>query len=187
MKKHIEVFDDESADIAAMSHIFNAYIDENISDEQVARVTNPVKQQIAEGKFDKNKQQGFVRIHKPLVSMVAAAAVVGAFLFVNGFQSVASPELVEIPDMQIPLAAYAYSSDNAYRITIDLDFEYYEVTAVGASLTFVLEAANENTYIVRDMPDGAFRIAVKTAEAGLTVYVADLVIVDGVPELTMTD
>jgi len=185
MKKHIEVFDDESADIAAMSHIFNAYIDENISDEQVARVTNPVKQKIAEGKFD--KKRGFIRLHKPLVSMVAAAAVVGAFLFVNGFQSVAAPELVEIPDMQIPLAAYVYFTDNTYYVTIDLDFEYHEVTAVGASLTLVLEAADENTYIIRDMPDGVFRIAVKAAEAGLTVYVADLVIVDGVPKLTMTD
>jgi hypothetical protein len=147
-----------SSDSEMIRHIFEPYVEESISDEQVQRILAPIREMILAGKF--NRRRRFLRKY-------AIPAAIAAFLLtiilplatVSGF----GDEIREITDNPVPLAGPVLE-ENTLSGRVMMEGSGVEGIAVALVDTEqmksvgIVTSLEEGSYILTDVPDGSYRL-----------------------------
>ena len=151
-----------------LKSIFNKYIEDSITEEQIERLLRPILQMIKEGRFDRVYARIRARrIYQAVLSFAAVLVLVITVIFAQIKSNKAYT--IVIPDTQVPQASFNFQNSISGKVTMDnkgvegitLQFEdlYNKSQPVDTTTDvngkYEIKGFPNGTYIVRIiLPDG---------------------------------
>jgi len=161
----IDTADQEENDIPVLKLIFDRHAEETISDEQIQRVLEPVRQRIQAGEYRTKRPD---RLHRLTVTLMQiAAAIVLVVLATSVIKAQIDKRSTDIPAVSTPLTeAISDKCTLTGRVTIKGS------GAGGVKLTLLVSDSMETSETTVTLNDGTYSIC--DVENGIYYLIAEL-------------